>query len=169
MSWIQVIFDFIGRFWPFVIIYSYQMGVRFWCGHDTKLVGPGLYMFIPGLGHIEAVNVREDILRLENQNLTTKDGKPIQISTNVRYRIEDARAAFCNVQFVMNNLGDEARTHMATQIREYNFDELLAAQGDLEETCLEAINEAAAEWGVVVTNVGLADFIITKSLSVAKV
>jgi regulator of protease activity HflC (stomatin/prohibitin superfamily) len=169
MSWIQYLFDFIGRFWPFVVVYSFQRGVRFWCGVDRKILEPGLYAFLPGLGHIEIVNVKEDILRLENQNLTTKDGTALHVSSNSTYEVIDARKAFCAVQDYKNNLADECRTQLARGIREYTYAELLEDQSGLEESLCEDMNAAAEPWGITVSRVGLADFVRTKSLSLAKV
>lgn len=169
MTFVQAILDFLRQFWPFQIVYSYQRGVRFWLGRDVATLEPGLYMFLPFFGHIENVTVVRDYIRLGNQNLTTRDGKPLLVSCNVRYEVTDARAAFTLVQEFPVSLGDAARQYLSSTIRDYDYAELLAAQSNLERECKNAINKESTKWGVRVTNVGLADFISTRSFSLANV
>lgn len=168
MSWVQVVLDFLRQFWPFEIVYSYQKGVRFWCGHDTAELDPGLYMFVPFFGHIETVNVKPDILRLSNQNLTTRDGLGVSCDLTVAYEIFDARAAHVAVQQVVDNLADEARAALAIGVRTHTYDEILTDQHATEAHMLEAVNATAEEWGVIVSRVSLVDFIRTKNLSFSK-
>jgi regulator of protease activity HflC (stomatin/prohibitin superfamily) len=169
MSWIQVVLDWLRQFWPFEVIYSYQRGVRFWLGRDVGLLEPGLHMVVPFFGHIEAVAIKPDLVRLGNQNCTTKDGKTILVAANILYHVADARAAFCNVQEFSASIADAARVFLASQIREYDLAELLESQADLEEGCAEDINEAAKDWGIVVSRVGLCDFTPTRSFALANV
>lgn len=168
MSWVQVVLDFLRQFWPFEIVYSYQQGVRFWCGHDRKKLAPGLYMFVPFFGKIEVMDVKTDVIRLQNQNLTTLDGQPVSVSANVTYHIDDARKAFTNVQQIIDNLADECRTGLARGVRDYEYDELLTAQGEMEEDVAQAIQEAAEEWGVTIHRVTLVDFVKTKNISLTR-
>lgn len=169
MNIVQAILDWLRQFWPFCIVYSYQRGVRFWLGRDVALLEPGLYMYVPFFGHIETVTVVQDYVRLGNQNLTTKDGKPLLVSCNIRYEVTDARAAFTQVQEFVASLSDAARQAFSSAVRDYEYADLLAKQADLERDCKTAINKVTQKWGVKVTNVGLADFILTRSFSLATV
>lgn len=169
MNFIKDILDFLRQFWPFEIVHSYERGVRFWLGEDVALLEPGLYMFVPFFGSIHTVAVVQDYIRLGNQNLTTKDGKTLLVSSNVRYEVTDARAAFVGVQEFPVSLADAARQHLSSAIREYDYADLLAKQSDLERDTKNAINKVSTKWGVKVTNVGLADFISTRSFSLANV
>lgn len=169
MNFIKDILDFLRQFWPFIIVHSYERGVRFWLGRDVALLEPGLHLFVPFFGSIHTVAVVQDYIRLGNQNLTTKDGKPVLVSCNVRYEVTDARSAFCDVQEFPVSLGDAARQYLSAAIREYEYAELLAKQSDLERDIKKAINNVSTKWGVKVTNVGLADFILTRSISLASV
>jgi regulator of protease activity HflC (stomatin/prohibitin superfamily) len=170
LNWFQALVDFLTRFWPFEIVHSYERGVRFWLGTPSKEPSsPGLKVFVPWFGSVATVEVMPDILKLFNQNVTTKDGKSLMISANIRYEITDAVAAHCNVQDYKDNLADEARTHIATQVRELNYEELLHDQTAFEKSCKKAISPVVKEWGVKIIRVGLADFIVTKNFSLANV
>jgi regulator of protease activity HflC (stomatin/prohibitin superfamily) len=169
MNIIATLLDWLRLFWPFVVVHSYERGVRFWLGRDTALLEPGVHMFLPFFGSIHTIAVVQDYIRLGNQNLTTKDGKPVLVSCNIRYEVTDARSAFVDVQEFPVSLGDLARQALSSQIREYEYPELLANQSGLEKDIRHEINKASQKWGVKVTNVGLADFILTRSYSVANV
>lgn len=169
MSIIKDILEFLRQFWPFVIVHSYERGVRFWLGEDTELLEPGVHMFLPFFGEIHTVPVKRDYIRLGNQNLTTKDGKPVLMSCTIRYEVTDARSAFVDVQEYAVSLGDAARTYLSSTVREFDYADLLAKQAQLERECKNAINTESKKWGVKVTNVGFADFISTRSFSLANV
>lgn len=167
MGWFQPIFDFIRQFWPFEIVYSYQQGIRFWCGNDVVELDPGIYMFLPFFGRIEAVDVKPDVMRLSGQELTTRDGVGVTLAVNVPYEVNSARDAFCNVQKFQDNIADECRTAVAQEIRSHTFAELLDTQGDVEERIADRVAEVAGEWGVQIQRVNFADFIRTKSISLS--
>ena len=168
MTWVQAIFDFLRQFWPFEIVYSYQQGIRFWCGNDVAEIDPGLYMFVPFFGRIEVLDTKPDVMRLANQDLTTLDGVGVTVSANVPYEINSARAAFVNVQKVTDNIADECRTAVAQAVRSHTYAELLAQQGEIENDVADRVAKVAGEWGVQVHRVNFADFIRTKSISLVR-
>lgn len=165
MNWFSAIIDFLTRFWPFEVVYSYQRGIRFWLGTDTKELGPGLYMFIPYFGHIEVVNVAPDVLKLFDQNVTTKDGVGVMISANVLYTVVDPRASFINVHDLHHSLGDAFRRHIAKRVREWTWDELYANQTELERSIKRTMTNSVKDWGVRVDDAGFTCFIKTKNFS----
>lgn len=168
MGWLQPIIDFLRQFWPFEIVYSYQRGVRFWCGVDKAELDSGLYMFCPFFGKIEVIDSQPDVMRLANQDLTTKDGVPVSVSLNVLYEIHDARAAFVKVQKVTDNIADECRAGVAAAVRDCTFPELLARQGEIENEIADNVAKVAGEWGVQIHRVNFADFIRTRALSLTR-
>lgn len=169
MNIIATLLEWLRQFWPFVIVHSFERGVRFWLGNDVATLEPGLHMFLPFFGSIETVHVVQDYVRLGNQNLTTKDGKPLLVSCNIRYEVFDARSAFVDVQEFVASLGDLARQALAQGVRNYEYADLLMKQSDLEREIRDSINKVSRKWGVKVTNIGLADFILTRSFSLANV
>lgn len=168
MGWFQQVMDFLRQFWPFEIVYSYQRGVRFWCGADKAELDAGLYMFVPFFGRIEVLDTQPDVLRLANQDLTTKDGVPVSVSVNVLYEIHDARAAFVKVQKVTDNIADECRSSVAQAVRATTFADLLATQSDVENSIADGVAEVAGEWGVQIHRINFADFIRTRALSLTR-
>lgn len=165
MNWFQAIIDFLHQFWPLCVVYSYQRGIRFWLGVDKKELGPGLYAFIPFFGHIEVVNVAPDVLKLFDQNVTTKDGVGVMINANVLFTIVDARASFINVQDLQHSLGDAMRRHLAKRVREWTWPELTENQSELERSLKRTMTNSVKDWGVRIDDAGFTCFIKTKNFS----
>lgn len=176
MNWFQAIIDFLGKFWPLEVIYSWQRGVRFWFGNPVKILDGrgklfgfiptgGLYAFLPFAGHIEVVNVAPDVLRLFDQNVTTKDGVGVMMAANVAYRIVDPLKATTEVQYLHNNLGDACRRHLAKRVRDRDWSELQEDQSKLEKSCRDTMTTHVKAWGVEIDDVGFVCFIRTKNIS----
>lgn len=178
MNIIKELLDFLREFWPFWIVRGdYQRGLRFWLGGYVKeLDGKGrlfgiptfgLYAILPWFGAIEIVDVAPDVLKLFDQNVTTKDDVSVMMAANVAYRIVDAFASFTAIQQLENNLGDAFRRHLAKRVREKTWKELLEGQADLEKSCKGTLTTYVKKWGVEVEDVGFVCFVKTRNLSLA--
>ena len=141
VSWVQALLEWLRTFWPFVIVMHYERGVRYWRG---QIVGgnlePNWYWCVPFFMHVETIPVKPDILKLWNLCVSTKDNHPIRLRANVRYEIFNATAAWNEVQDYKDNLGDEARTHLAKVVRERDSAALLADQSTVEREAKNAMN-----------------------------
>ena len=174
MSWVEAVLSFLRQFWPIEIVMEYERGVRYFRGrvmrgkHGGNLP-PDWYWFIPFFMHVETIPVTPDILKLYNLNVTTRDDKQIRLRANVRYEITDAVKAWNEVQDYKDNLGDEARTHIASVVRERDYADLLHDQGKIERECKNEMNAVVKAWGIRVIRVGITDFIKTKDISLASV
>lgn len=157
MSWLDRIIELLHSLWPLRIIHSYQRGVRFWLGIDTKELKPGLYAFIPFFGNIEVVTVVPDVMDLGVHSITTKDDRKITFSANVAYEITDARAMFTQVQDFERSLARLAEGHMAMKIREWDYAELILSQRELEKSLERTLTTKARPWGVSILDVFLTD------------
>lgn len=177
-SWVEAILGFLRQFWPFLIVKEFERGVPYlfgqlleketwWC-YGGNLT-PRCYLYIPFFMEIEAVPVKPDVLKLWNINVSTKDDKPIRLRANVRYEIPDAIKAWNEVQDYKDNLGDEARTHIASVVRDRDYSELLHDQGKIERECKNEMNAVVKEWGIKVIRVGITDFTRTRDISLANV
>lgn len=138
---------------------SYERGVRFWLGKDTKELSAGLYAFVPWFGSIEVVSVVPDVMDLGVHSVTTKDDKTITFSANVAYEIVDARAMWTKVQDFERSLARLAEGHMATRIREWTYAELIEQQKELERSLKGTLTTRASEWGVTILAVFLTDLV----------
>lgn len=170
MSWVQALLEWLRNFWPFVVVMQYERGVRYWRGRVVGVaLEPDWYWCVPFFMEIHQVQVMPDILKLWNLCVTTQDNAPLRVRANVRYEIFDAIAVWNNVQDYKDNLGDEARTHIARVMRRRNYAELLADQDTIEKECKNEMNKVVKDWGIKVIRVGITDFIRTKDISLAQI
>jgi regulator of protease activity HflC (stomatin/prohibitin superfamily) len=178
VNWFSAVIEFLERFWPLEKVMEFERGVPYLNGHLRERatwwcyggnLEPGLYVIVPWFMEIHQVAVKPDILKLWNLNVTTRDDKPIRLRANVRYEIFDAVKAWNEVQDFKDNLGDEARTHIASVVRERDYSELLGDQGKIERECKNEMNKVVKDWGIKVIRVGITDFIKTKDISLASV
>lgn len=148
MSWVQVIFDLIYRFWPVRVVFSYQQGVRFWRGEDTALLRAGLYFFCPILGDIEVVVTAQDVEWTGTQSLILKDEKEITLDGKFLYKIRNARLYFVNVTEFKTSLAGVCEIHISRALRGLTLPELLERQTEIEQEIKRMLCEAAYKWGV---------------------
>ncbi len=159
MSWIQFILEWLHQFWPIRIVYSYQQGVRFWLGEDTKELTTGCYWFLPFFGNIEIVPTVPDVLDLGIHSITTKDNWCITFSANVAYEITSARLMFTKVQDFETSLQRIAEGHIASKVRDWTYEELIDSQKDLERSLKDTLETRAKNWGVKIHVVWVTDLV----------
>lgn len=170
MSWVQALLEWLRNFWPFVIVFDYERGVRYWRGRvQGEQLPADWYWCVPFFMHIETVHIKPDILKLWNLCVSTQDNTSLRLRANVRYEVFDAVKAWNEVQDYKDNLGDEARTNIAKVVRKRAYLELLADQDRVERECKNEMNAVVKEWGIKVIRVGITDFIRTKDISLAQV
>lgn len=169
MSWLQLIFDLLYRFWPVRVVFVFQRVIRYRAGKPVSEKGAGIYLFMPVYETLAIVNVMPDVVSLPNQNATSKDGKAVQFAINIEYEIVDATAAQTKAQNAVDNMGDHGRAFMARAIRRRPFDEALHEQRRMEVACERAIARYVKDWGIEIRRVSLTDFAHTKNFSLANI
>src|SRR5665213_3146002 len=91
---------------PFVIVRSYQMGVRWQFGKNPTPLAPGFHWKFWIYHQVELSDVTDEFIELPIQSVTTKDRKTVCFSANIGYRICDIVKHWQNVQdFVASTHG----------------------------------------------------------------
>lgn len=72
-----------------IVIASWEQGVRIRLGRNPTRLDPGLHLRIPFVDRIYVQATRTRVLVAENQSLSTKDGKVYTVSIGIRFRIND--------------------------------------------------------------------------------
>lgn len=162
MNWLEVLFSWFNYLWPLRVVRSYQQGVRFWWGRDTKELGPGVYAFLPFFGDIEIVTVVPDVLDMGVHSITTTDNRKVTFSANIAYEIVSARLMWTKVQDFETSLQRIAEGHLATKIRDWSYDDLITGQKELERSLRGTLETRAKKWGVLVIDVWITDLVECK-------
>lgn len=160
MNWVE---KFIAYFQFLFIINQYDAGVVLRFGKYSRTVGPGLHLRVPfGVEEHTYDTIVRTTSYLETQTVTSSDGKSINISAILVYKIgnikrwllevDDAEAALHDMTYGI--ISELAETKTWAQIMKPAF---------MEEVT-ELVQEEAISWGARVEAVKLSDRVQSKSL-----
>ena len=163
-DFLRLLIDSIHYLFPVRVVWSYELGVRFWGGNPPQQLQPGIYFFVPFFSRIETLPVCQDVIDLPFLSITTKDGKTVDVSLNFAFRIVDAVAHYTNVTDFAENFPRLASRHAMAKIRGWTYEELLARQSDCEQSLKTTLNTRIAKhgWGAEIDDAGFTDLVLTK-------
>lgn len=70
-----------------IVVASWEQGLRVRLGKRTELLQPGIHLRIPFVDRIYIQSSRIRVVVVNNQSLSTKDGKVITLSLAIKYRV----------------------------------------------------------------------------------
>jgi regulator of protease activity HflC (stomatin/prohibitin superfamily) len=145
---------------PFVIVRSYQMGVRWSFGKNPHALPPGFHWKFWVYHQVEISDVTDEFIELPIQSVITKDNKLICFSANIGYRIADVVKHWQNVQDFVASTHGAAMTHLAKRVRESSLADLESPDGmkKLEDSLKNTLTTKFKEWGTEVFSVGFTNF-----------
>lgn len=155
---IEIILNNLMSLLPFVIIKSYQRGVRWKFGRNPREIEPGIRLKIWFLHQIETHNIVDDVIDLPVQSVITKDEKLVCFSVNVGFRIADVVKHSCGVQDFVESTAGIAMTHLAKRVREKTLSELVTDLSELERSLEGTLTTRMKHWGTEVFSVGFTNF-----------
>lgn len=148
---------------PFVIVKTYQAGIRWRWGKNPEALEPGFWWRVPLYHAIEICGVVDEAVELPPQTVCTKDGHPVTFTVNIAYRVVDILAHW-TVEDFQASVKALAMTHLAQRVRaaeraELNGDGLTKLEKSLEGT----LTTRFKDWGTKVFSVGFTNFADTPS------
>ena len=97
MNILTRLFDFLLNMPPFGIVYPDEGGIFLRGGKYKRTLSAGFYWKWPFYDRIRKTNIKDQVINLPNQSITTIDRKILALSGTVRYEIEDAKKAILDV------------------------------------------------------------------------
>src|SRR3569833_3686805 len=133
---------------PFLIVKSYQRGVRWTIGRNPKELMPGPRWRVPVMHSVMLFDVVDEVIDLPIQSVITADKKLVCFSVNVAFRVVDVVQHACNVQDFFESTAGTAQTHLAKRVREKPLDELERPEGlkDLETKLRDTLTTKMKRW-----------------------
>ena len=135
---------------------EWDEGVLLRRGKFVRVVKKGIVLHLPfDIDEIHSMNVRPTALELEEQALTSKDGKKVTLRGVLIWSIFDIKKACLDVEDAEESLADiavgiiqqEAECTTWAQIRTPAF----------RKRCLKMIQKQARKWGISVSTVKFQD------------
>ena len=143
---------------PFVIVRSYQRGVRWRFGKDPKELGPGFHWKVWLWHQCEISDIVDEAIELPIQSVITKDEKLVCFSANIGFRICDIVKHWENVQDFHESTKAVAMTHLARRVREQTLSDLIGDLKKLEDSLENTLTTRFKKWGTEVFSVGFTNF-----------
>ncbi len=118
-------------------------------GKFNRLLEPGLAILLPLIDQIKYVKTLKEVaVEIPTQNAITQDNVTISMDGVLYYRVVDPYKASYGIEdsdFAVTQL---AQTTMRSEIGKLTLDKTLAERDQLNVFIVQAINEAAKDWGI---------------------
>jgi regulator of protease activity HflC (stomatin/prohibitin superfamily) len=129
-------------------------------GRYNSIIKGGLNIIVP---YIDSVaykwDMRESPIDVPKQAATTEDNIRVVIDGVLYVQIVDAKLASYGSQDPMTSVIELAQTTMRAQIGTMALDQTLSERSKINDAVVDAVNEAAKPWGIVVKRYEINDIV----------
>lgn len=118
-------------------------------GKFSRILQPGLAILVPVIDRIAYVkSLKENAMEIPSQSAITADNVTLGIDGVLYTRVMDPYKASYGVEDADYAISQLAQTTMRSEIGQLTLDHVLKERAALNTNITQAINEAAADWGV---------------------
>src|SRR6202158_2440118 len=135
------------------IVNQYEKGIVMRLGKFHGLVPSGLAIIMPLTDSGIRVDMREQVISVPPQKLTTKDNVTVEVDAVVYYKVVDPVKSQYEVQDFGYACTTLAQTNLRNLIGDRKIDETLVARDMINTNLREVLDEATNNWGCKVTRV----------------
>ena len=137
-------------------------------GKFNKVLHGGFHIIIPIIDNVRAIlTSREQLVDITKQSVITKDNVNISIDGIVFCKVDDATMATYNVMNFKDAIANLAMTTLRAEIGAMVLDDTLSNRETLNAKLQTELGSAAANWGIKVTRVEIADISVPASIEKA--
>ncbi|KAF1821226.1 uncharacterized protein K489DRAFT_322286 [Dissoconium aciculare CBS 342.82] len=118
-------------------------------GKFQRVLEPGIALLIPGIDRIAYVkSLKENAMEIPSQSAITADNVTLDLDGILYTRVFDPFKASYGVEDAEYAISQLAQTTMRSEIGQLTLDHVLKERATLNTNITQAINEAAADWGI---------------------
>lgn len=118
-------------------------------GRFNRVLEPGLAVLVPVIDRIAYVkSLKENAMEIPSQSAITADNVTLELDGVLYTRVFDPFKASYGVEDADYAISQLAQTTMRSEIGQLSLDHVLKERAALNTNITQAINEAAADWGV---------------------
>lgn len=163
-SWVPQLIEWIMGFVPrFGRIPVHDMAVRVG-GPKWKMLGPGVYFWVPHFHVIYRDNVTRKDIALPEEVLTTKDDSSVRVGGTMEYQITDIEVWLLQNDDPDNSIQVSASKVLRRWIKGMEFEQVQDSdEGELTRMAQKALGD---KFGVEIAEMSMACFAVTESRSI---
>lgn len=135
------------------ILNEYERGVIFTLGRYTKDKGPGIFLVIPFVQHMNMVDLRVVVMDVPTQDVISKDNVSVKVDAVVYFRVIDPARAVLEVEHYYDATSQLAQTTLRSVLGQHDLDDMLMERDKLNQAIQDILDEATDPWGIKVSNV----------------
>lgn len=118
-------------------------------GRFNRILEPGLAILVPVIDRIAYVkSLKENAMEIPSQSAITADNVTLELDGILYTRVFDPFKASYGVEDADYAITQLAQTTMRSEIGQLTLDHVLKERAALNTNITQAINEAAADWGI---------------------
>ncbi|KXL44070.1 hypothetical protein M433DRAFT_58628 [Acidomyces richmondensis BFW] len=118
-------------------------------GKFNRVLQPGLAILVPIIDRIAYVkSLKENAMEIPSQSAITADNVTLELDGVLYTRVFDPFKASYGVEDADYAISQLAQTTMRSEIGQLTLDHVLKERAALNTNITQAINEAAADWGI---------------------
>ncbi len=127
-------------------------------GKYNRTIEGGFHLIIPVVDAIAMkVTKQEQIIDIPQQSVITRDNVNINVDGIVFIQVENAKMATYGIVDFKKAIANLATTTLRSEIGQLALDESLSSRDTLNQSILQAIDDASQKWGIKTMRVELRD------------
>jgi regulator of protease activity HflC (stomatin/prohibitin superfamily) len=120
-----------ARFVATVTVYEYERGLRFHRGRFDRVLGPGLYRYLPRSTRIQKIDVRPTQVAVPGQEVLSADGVAVKASVAATYQLVEPERAVLDTSNYQTAIYSELQLVLRGAIGQLPVEEVLARRDDV--------------------------------------
>lgn len=133
-------------------------------GRHQRTLKPGLNFVIPLLDTVLVENTRQQILDVPPQSVITKDNVTIEIDAVLFWQILDVEKAYYAIDNLEEGLKNLLSTTLRSQVGSMELKQMFSSREEIKRSLLKELDQATADWGVKVLQVGVQEIKLSDEL-----
>ncbi len=129
-------------------------------GRYERTLGPGLNWTAPGFDQIVWEDTtREQFFAITRYKAITNDNVSLDVDLKVRWKIENLRDTYYEVDDVVTAIESSIRTNLGSELSKRDLEDILETRVELMQLMVKSLQSKTVAWGVKVIEIDITDII----------
>lgn len=148
-------------------VYEHEAGIRYDDGRLTSVLGPGRYRINRKRTAITRLDLREQLIHVQGQEITLKDGLSPRITWSGRYKVSDPKAYVTSSESPYTQVYYDLQMAIREVIEGLDYEDLMVQRSTLGEAILRQAGGTAGRLGITLLDGRIRDISLPGELKKA--